>query len=204
MIAIIDYGMGNLRSVHKSMLRLGRHVHICNSPEKVQKAEKIILPGVGHFARGMQHLRDSGMFDVLKAKVFHDRVPILGICLGMQLLTESSQEGNAAGLGWIAARTKRFDLKENTARLKVPHMGWNSVNLCRNGGLFKGVDADAVFYFVHTFYVECRFEQDIVATTTYGCTFVSAFERDNIFGTQFHPEKSHDDGMRILKNFVEL
>ncbi|MBN1999831.1 imidazole glycerol phosphate synthase subunit HisH [candidate division KSB1 bacterium] len=204
MIAVIDYRMGNLRSVYKCLVRLGQDVKICQKPGEVEKADKIILPGVGNFFCGMQQLRETDMIGALNHKVHHDKVPILGICLGMQLLTEHSEEGNVAGLGWVAAETKRFVFDESSSRFKIPHMGWNTLQIYRAGRLFKDLDPAAIFYFVHAYYVTCRSREDIVATTEYGNTFVSSFEKENIFGTQFHPEKSHAYGLQILKNFVEL
>ena len=195
--------MGNLLSVSKALKRIGFESKVSSAPADVLNAEKIILPGVGHFKSGMEHLRHLNLLEPLTQKVIIEKTPILGICLGMQLFTKHSEEGNVDGLGWFDAGTIRFQLEKNQRALRVPHMGWNTIRPeAENGFLFQGLGAEATFYFVHSYHVVCNNPQDILATTTYGINFVSAIRKDNIYGVQFHPEKSHDQGMSILKNFV--
>jgi imidazole glycerol-phosphate synthase subunit HisH len=199
-IVIIDYGMGNLRSVRNRFWRLGKETLVSSDKQEIMKANKLVLPGVGHFANGMKNLRESGMIEILKQKVIVEHCPILGICLGMQLLTEFSEEGDVAGLGFIRGRTIRF--RFNNRQHKIPHMGWNTLTLHKESPLFQGVTPEDIYYFVHSYYVVCDDKEDIVTTTTYGITFTSALQRDTIYGTQFHPEKSHDCGNKLLKNFL--
>jgi glutamine amidotransferase len=204
MIVIIDYGMGNLLSVLKAFRRIDVQAKISSSPEDIKQAKKLILPGVGHFKRGMENLRELRLIDVLNKKVLEEGTPILGICLGMQLFTKHSEEGDAEGLGWFNANTVRFQLERDARNLRVPHMGWNNIQSSTgNNQLFKGIESSATFYFVHSYHVVCDKAEDVMATTEYGIRFMSAIGRDNISGVQFHPEKSHDTGMKILKNFAE-
>jgi imidazole glycerol-phosphate synthase subunit HisH len=184
-IAVIDYGMGNIGSICK-MLR---------------SADKLILPGVGHFDRAMENLSAAGLVDELKDLVQTSGKPILGICLGMQLMCAGSDEGSVPGLGFIDAHVRRFDFP-GERRLKVPHMGWREVAITRTSPLFTGLDDTSRFYFVHSYFVDCARETDVVARAEYGHVFVSAFERDNVRGVQFHPEKSHRFGIRLFQNFV--
>jgi glutamine amidotransferase len=162
-------------------------------------ADRIILPGVGHFRHGMKNLQDLDLIEVLFKKVCIQKTPILGICLGMQLLTDFSEEGNCMGLGFVKARTVRFNLKD--PRLKVPHMGWNDVLFSSNCRFSKDSDSTAAYYFVHSYYVECANSQDVAGTTEYGIPFTSAFEHENITGVQFHPEKSYSAGHQLLSIF---
>ena len=162
----------------------------------------MILPGVGHFANGMKKLRELELIDVLDEKVLSQKTPILGICLGMQLFCKFSEEGNIEGLKWFDADTVRF--KKNDVRHKIPHMGWNSLEVMKKSELFKSLDKEHLFYFVHSYYVKCNIQEDVLATTNYAYEFVSAIEKDNIYGVQFHPEKSHEWGEQVLKNFLEL
>ena len=200
MIIIIDYGMGNLHSVYKAFERLGSEVKISNNLEDIKKADKIILPGVGNFKKGMENLRKLNLIKPLNQRATEDKTPILGICLGMQLLTKHSEEGDCDGLGWFNAVTRKFNLRKE---FKVPHMGWNSINIEKNDKIFEGIEPNSKFYFVHSFYVECLEEKDILAYTEHDKNFVSAIQKDNIYGMQFHPEKSHESGLKILKNFIE-
>lgn len=204
MIAIIDYDMGNLGSIENILRRIGTRAIITSSVEEIAEASKIILPGVGFFAIGMMNLQRHNLIPVLNKKALEDRVPVLGVCLGMQLLTNHSEEGDANGLGWIDAETKRFNLKNHSLRLKIPHVGWNSVNIIKNSPLFDNVPDSAEFYFVHSYHVCCKSSNDIVATTKYGDDFVSVIQSGNIFGTQFHPEKSRKAGIELLKNFARM
>jgi len=204
MIVIIDYGMGNLRSVQKGFERLHIKAITSSNIDDINRADKIILPGVGHFARGMQHLKDLNLIDLLNEKVLVKKTPVLGICLGMQLLTNFSEEGNCEGLGWINAETLAFNLPDNNKSLKIPHMGWNNIRINEDNLLFKNSDSSLPFYFVHSFYVKCNDESELTAKTIYGSEFASVVNKENIFGTQFHPEKSHKQGINLLKNFAEL
>lgn len=199
MITIIDYGMGNLGSIANMIKKVGHKSIITSDIEEIKKARKLILPGVGAFDNGMKHLKDSGLIEVLNKKVLIEKTPILGICLGMQLMTNSSEEGKLAGLGWIDAQAKKFVSDE----LKIPHMGWNIVKHKKTSKLFDENGTEKRFYFVHSYCVSCNNKDDILTTTPYGHDFISSFEKENIIGVQFHPEKSHKFGMNLIRNFVE-
>lgn len=202
MITIIDYGMGNLRSVQKAFERLRIKAKISSDINEIMNSDKLVLPGVGHFERGVRNLNERKLFDPINEVVRRKQIPILGICLGMQLMTEYSEEGGVEGLGWIKAETKKFFFNENS--LKIPHMGWNNLLIKKRKTLFNGIEHDNFFYFVHSYYITCQNEEDILTETTYGDRFVSSFNKDNIYGCQFHPEKSHDAGLLVLKNFSDL
>ncbi len=202
MIVIIDYGMGNLRSVQKAFERVRIEAKISADPEDITKASKLVLPGVGHFQQGINNLKSRGLFDLLNEMVLEKKKPIIGICLGMQLMTEFSEEGNCSGFGWIKAQTKKFVFNGNG--LKIPHMGWNNLSIRSNETLLKGISQENFFYFVHSYFVSCKNDTDILAETEYGHKFVSCFQKKNIFGCQFHPEKSHNMGLLILKNYAEM
>lgn len=202
-IMIVDYGMGNLNSVKKKLTRLKVDPIVSSDPEDVAKADKLILPGVGHFQKAMENLADRQLIGALNKAVLTDKKPILGICLGMQLMTQRSDEGNAEGLGWIDGNVIRFNVKD-TKRYKVPHIGWNSVETLKDSPLMKGLPNQVEFYFVHTYHCKVNNQKDILHETDYEYIFASAFEKDNIFGVQYHPEKSHDVGERLLKNFIDL
>jgi len=199
MITIIDYGLGNLGSITNMIKKVGYKSLITSDLEEIKTAKKLILSGVGSFDNGMKNLRDLGMIELLNQKVLIEKTPILGICLGMQLMTKSSEEGILPGLGWIDAQTKKF-VSDN---LKIPHMGWNIIHHNKSTKLLDTFDHEKRFYFVHSYYVECSNQHDVLATTTYTRDFVSSFENENILGVQFHPEKSHNFGMEILKNFIK-
>ncbi len=201
-ILIIDYGMGNLRSVEKAFFRLGITPKISSCHHDILNADKLILPGVGHFKNGMLNLRVMGLIGPLNEAVLIRKIPILGICLGMQLMTEFSEEGNCEGLKWIKAKTVKFSF--NSMKLKIPHIGWNRLNLLRGNDLLKNINSNDLFYFIHSYYVKCENKNDILTTTYYGIDFVSSFNNQNIFGCQFHPEKSHSKGLEILKKFINL
>lgn len=194
--------MGNLRSVQKAFERIGVSVKISNNPDEILKAEKLVLPGVGHFEQGVKNLKDRGLFTVLNEGVLKNKIPIIGICLGMQLMTDFSEEGNCDGFGWIKGKTRKFSFQGNG--LKIPHMGWNNLTISKPNSLYEGITSDNFFYFVHSYYVSCDVESNILAETNYGNKFVSSFQKENIFGCQFHPEKSHDAGLKVLSNFVKL
>lgn len=200
MIAIVDYGMGNLGSIQNMLKRIGAQVTITKDSAKIGAADKIILPGVGAFDSAMENLNKLGLTQILNDLVLEKRKPILGICLGMQLMTKRSDEGHTPGLGWLDAETVRFE----NGPLRVPHMGWNTVDVKRADPLFKDMYEEPRFYFVHSYYVKCADESDILTSTRYGIDFCSSFVRGNIRGVQYHPEKSHKFGMLLLKNFAEL
>jgi imidazole glycerol-phosphate synthase subunit HisH len=195
--------MGNVRSVHNALDMLGLDAVVTADPEVINRAERLILPGVGAFGDAMANLRSRGLVEVLSREVLQKHKPLLGVCLGMQLLARSSSEhGRHEGLGWFDAEVVRFDLPQNG--LKVPHMGWNDVTTRSPHPLLHGLREDQfVFYFVHSFHVVCRDARDVVAICEYGYPFAAAIARENIFATQFHPEKSQDNGLQILRNFAE-
>ena len=199
MIVIVDYGMGNLGSIANMIKKVGYKSIITSDLKELKKATKLILPGVGSFDNGMRNLKELGMIEVLNQKVLIEKTPVLGICLGMQLMTKSSEEGKLSGLGWIDAETKKFV----SDTLKIPHMGWNIIKHQKNSQLFDEIEREKRFYFVHSYCVSCNQEADILTNTNYIQDFVSSFEKENIVGVQFHPEKSHKFGMNLIKNFVE-
>ena len=203
MICIIDFGMGNLHSVYKALRRVGADVQIINSPAGIEKYDKIILPGVGDFKRGMNNLRSTGLIECLKKQVLENKIPILGICLGMQLLTSHSEEGDVEGLDLIKARTIHFKNLGLDDELKIPHIGWNSIINCSPADLLSGCENEMV-YFVHSYAVISENPENVICETNYGITFHSGIQKENIYGLQFHPEKSHKAGLRILKNFINL
>lgn len=202
MIHIVDYGLGNLASIRNMLHRIRIRSEITDDPKAVRTADRLILPGVGAFQRGMENIRSRGLFDALGEAVVARRVPILGICLGMQLLTRHSEEGDADGLGWIEADTVRFRLEDVDASLKVPHMGWRDVRATQSEPLFEGYERQPRFYFVHSYHVVCDEAADVAATAHYGHDVVCAVQRGNVLGVQFHPEKSHAFGMQMLRNFA--
>ena len=198
-VTIIDYGMGNLRSVQKAFERINVTANITNNPLDLTNANKIILPGVGHFQQGMKNLSETGFVDAIREQIIKDK-PILGICLGMQLLTSFSEEGNVYGLGVVPGKTLKFPF----SKLKIPHMGWNSLNIIKETKFSNNISKDDLFYFVHSYYVKCSNITDVLFQTEYGITFDSGFQHGNIFGVQFHPEKSHKSGLSVLSNFISL
>ncbi len=201
MITIIDYGVGNIRSIQKIFQRIDIPVQITSNHKEILSATKLLLPGVGHFANGMKKLEESGLKEILNQRVLEDKIPILGICLGMQLMANHSEEGDVEGLRWIDAEVKKFRFTPNT--LKIPHMGWNGVELIKQTPMTKNIEKEDIFYFVHSYFVSCNNSSDIIFQTTYGDSFVSGFEKENIIGVQFHPEKSHSSGMKLLKNLSD-
>lgn len=201
MIAIIDYDAGNLKSVEKALQYLGEECIVTRDKEKLLKADKIILPGVGAFGDAMEKLHKFGLVDVIH-KLVKENKPFLGICLGLQLMFESSEEGpGVKGLGLLPGKIVKFPEKEG---FKIPHMGWNSIDVKEGSRLFKGVSNNSYVYFVHSYYLQAGNENDVAATTEYITHVHASVEHDNIFACQFHPEKSGDVGLRILKNFCEL
>lgn len=201
MITIVDYGMGNLGSIQNMFNRIGVPSQVTGDIGAVERARKILLPGVGAFDSAMQRINESGLRAALDRKALQERIPIMGICLGMQLLTRSSEEGQLPGLGWVAAATRRFP---NDMGLKVPHMGWNIVTSARASALTDGLAADSRYYFVHSYYVKTDDPATSLQTTHYGITFAAVVEHGNLYGAQFHPEKSHKFGMRFLANFARI
>lgn len=202
MITIVDYGMGNLNSVKNMLKYLGYDSTVTGDPGMIRQADKLILPGVGNFGMAMDVIRKSGLVDVLNQKVLEEKTPILGICLGMQLLLEHSEEGDCDGLGWIPGKVRKFEFPDQP-QLKIPHMGWDYIEKRKDSALFADSVGGERYYFVHSYYVQCTNREDAAATTEYGICFDSVVERDNIMGTQFHPEKSHKFGMGILRNFAK-
>jgi imidazole glycerol-phosphate synthase subunit HisH len=203
MIAIVDYGMGNLGSVKRKLDIIGVKSIITDSITDLKYADKLILPGVGHFARAMNEIKQRGFYGVLNSSVLISKKPILGICLGMQLMAKYSEEGDAEGLGWIDATVVRFRIKDKI-RNKIPHTGWNNVFPKKESSLFKRIELKSGFYFVHSYHLLCKNEADILSETEYEYNFVSSLQKDNIYGVQFHPEKSHIEGERLLENFANL
>lgn len=203
MLAIIDYGVGNLSSIKNMLKKIGVESIISNKAEDIIIADKLILPGVGHFDYGMQQLHLSGLMDALNEKVLQNKTPLLGICLGVQLLTESSEEGKEKGLGWIKGDTVAFDKTKLNADHKIPHTGWTDIKCFEQSKLFTGMYTEPRFYFVHSYHLLLGNAEDVLATANYGYDFTVGIEHENILGVQFHPEKSHKYGMKLLENFVK-
>jgi glutamine amidotransferase len=203
MIAIVDYGLGNVKAFANVYKNLNIPAMIVREADDLEKAGKVILPGVGSFDHAMQRLEQSGMRKSLDEIVLHRHVPVLGICVGMQVLARSSEEGSIPGLGWINGEVKRFDSSDGNS-ICVPHMGWNDVRPVKANGLFRGLDRDSRFYFLHSYYFHSKQREDVIAVTDYGKEFACAVSHGNIFGVQFHPEKSHQWGIRLLENFAKI
>lgn len=199
MLTIIDYGMGNLGSIANMIKKVGGKCIISSNLDELKNADKLILPGVGAFDNGIKNLKKNGIFDVVNKKVLIDKTPILGICLGMQLMTKSSEEGIEEGLSWVNAETIKFKNQD----LKIPHMGWNTIEVQKQSNLIEKSEIESRFYFVHSYYVKSNEKNDVLTSTTYGNEFVSSFEKENIIGVQFHPEKSHKFGMKLFQYFIE-
>lgn len=200
MIAIVDYGLGNVQAFLNVYKRLNVTAARASTAADLRRAEKIILPGVGAFDHAMERLEASGMRETLDELVLGVKVPVLGVCVGMQMLALSSDEGELPGLGWIEGRVRRLA----GSRLPLPHMGWNDVRPVRRNGLFDGLEAEARFYFLHSYYFECARPADVAAVSAYGADFSSAVSSSHISGVQFHPEKSHHFGIQLLKNFAGM
>jgi glutamine amidotransferase len=203
MITIIDYKTGNLGSIQNILKRIGKESVVTSDKNVIAEATKLILPGVGAFDTGMRNLRELDLVDILNKKVIEEKIPVLGICLGMQLLSSGSEEGSLKGLGWINASTIRFKF-ENSLEYKIPHMGWNFITQHKTSRLLNNMYSDPRFYFVHSYYFNANDPEDILTSTTYEKEFTSSVEKGNILGVQFHPEKSHKFGMKLLENFVDL
>lgn len=202
MIKIIDYGVGNIKAFVNIYKRLGIEIDIASNYKSLTNASKLILPGVGHFDYAMHKFNESGMMETVNDLVMNKKVPVLGICVGMQIMAISSDEGSKKGLGWIDAHVKKIDIKNNNFRL--PHMGWNNIIINKNDGILKNLDNNSRFYFLHSYYFNCTNENNIIALSNYGSNFPSIVRQENIIGIQCHPEKSHEFGEQILKNFFDL
>ena len=202
MVTIVDYNVGNTGSIANILRHIGIDSTVSSSLNDVEKADKLILPGVGSFDQGMENLEKLNLLPVLHKRVLEDKTPVLGICLGMQLMTQGSEEGRRPGLGWIDAETLRFDETRFNTQLRLPHMGWNQVHQQKTSDLFVPINGEMRFYFVHTYHVVCHKPQDVLTTTHHGYDFVSSFQVEHIIGVQFHPEKSHRFGMDFMERFA--
>ncbi|PKO98511.1 MAG: imidazole glycerol phosphate synthase subunit HisH [Bacteroidetes bacterium HGW-Bacteroidetes-8] len=204
MITIVDYGLGNIRAFSNVYERLNIKTVIARKADDLRSATKIILPGVGSFDHAMNLLNNSGMRDELDALVLVKRVPVIGICLGMQIMAKSSDEGKLAGLNWFDAEVKLFDSNSIIFKTRYPHMGWNTIEATKFSPILMNLPNDSKFYFLHSYYFDCKDPADVLTRTTYGITYPSAINKGNIFGIQFHPEKSHSNGVQLLKNYALL
>ena len=204
MIVVVDYGVGNLASISNMLRRLGVEASISSDIATIESAEKIILPGVGAFDHAMRKLREGRLLLSLERRVLDDGVPLLGLCLGAQLLTKSSEEGREAGLGWIDAVSVRFDPTRASGKLAIPHMGWSDVKSVRPHILLETEELEPRFYFAHSYHIQCNDPSLTIGTAHHGYGFTAAIASRNVMGVQFHPEKSHIFGMRLLRNFCEL
>lgn len=202
-ILILDYGMGNTGSIFNMVEKVGGKAVVSADKKLIEEAKKIILPGVGSFDKGIENLEKLNLIPLLNQKIIADKTPVLGICLGMQLMTKRSEEGLKNGLGWVDAETIKFKFTNND--LKIPHMGWNLIKIEKKSTLFENMmTQENRFYFVHSYFVSCNNQEDSLSTANYGFVFTSAFEKNNIYGVQFHPEKSHKFGMQLIKNFLGI
>jgi glutamine amidotransferase len=203
MISVIDYGVSNLGSMLNMLRKVGAQAQLVSTAEELDRAEKIILPGVGAFDNGIAALKERGLIEPLRKKALNDKVPLLGVCLGMQMLGRSSEEGSMAGLGLVDAESRRFRFAQDSAH-KVPHMGWSLLAARRESALQRGLDAITRFYFCHSYHLVCSDPADVLASACYGADFVGMVQHGNVYGVQFHPEKSHRFGMALLHNFAEM
>jgi imidazole glycerol-phosphate synthase subunit HisH len=204
MITIINYGLGNVQAFANIYKRLNIPARVASTLDELENSDKIILPGVGAFDWAMKRLNESGMRGTLEELILRRNKPVLGICVGMQMLAPRSEEGHSAGLGWIDGEVKKFDERTLKQKTQLPHMGWNDVSPQREGGLFKNLETGARFYFLHSYYFSAQNPENILAVTDYGGPYASSIFSGNVFGVQFHPEKSHQWGIQLLKNFAEI
>jgi glutamine amidotransferase len=204
MIVIIDYGIGNIRAFQNVYEKLNIPVKVARVPNDVDNAKKLILPGVGSFDYAMRRLNDSGMRNVLEKLVLDDKLPVMGICVGMQMLADSSDEGTEPGLGWIRGRVRKFDPNLVPFKSRLPHMGWNTIVPVKDVPLFDGIRSQSRFYFLHSYYFDSIENSHVISQTNYGISYASGINRENVFGIQFHPEKSHNNGVQLLKNFANI
>tara|TARA_Y100001980_G_C14475444_1_gene254822 strand:- start:92 stop:703 length:612 start_codon:yes stop_codon:yes gene_type:complete len=202
-IAIIDYGCGNTYAFINAFKRLNMPAIVAKNVDELESANKIVLPGVGSFDYVMQSFNSSGLRRVVEKKVIEDNISVLGVCAGMQIFAEESDEGNEKGLGWVKGKIRLFDTASIKHKTKLPHMGWNTI-MSKKSLLFNEINDESRFYFVHSYYFDNSNNEDMISTTNYGGIFTSSVNKNNIYGVQFHPEKSHQNGLQLLKNFAEL
>ena len=203
-IRIVDYGQGNLGSIRNMLTRIGAQSEVSSDPDEIERATHLILPGVGAFDRGMKAIADRGLREVLDRKALEDRIPILGICLGAQLMTRGSEEGNLPGLGWFPATTKRFVFEPPLPKLPTPNIGWRDVRATKPGTLIKGLEQECRFYFVHSYFMLSENADVIALKSDYGHELAAGLQWENLFSAQFHPEKSHRFGINFFKNFINV
>ena len=203
MIAIIDYGCGNTYAFKNAFKRLNVPAVVTKNVEELESANKIVLPGVGSFDYVMQSFNNSGLRKIVEKKVIEENISVLGVCAGMQIFAEESDEGNEKGLGWVKGKIRLFNTLNIKHKTKLPHMGWNTI-IPKRSSLFNKINDESRFYFVHSYYFDNSNNEDMISTTDYGGKFTSSVNKNNIYGVQFHPEKSHQNGLRLLKNFAEL
>jgi len=204
MITIIDYGVGNIKAFYNIFSKLSVNVKIAQKPKDLINATKLILPGVGHFDYAMKRFSESGMLNVVDEMVMNHNIPILGICVGMQMLAKTSEEGVMPGLGWINATVKKIDTNLLSQTTRLPHMGWNDVSVKTENPLLKNLEFNSRFYFLHSYYFETNLASDSIAFSNYGKEFTCVVNHKNIYGVQFHPEKSHHYGVQLLNNFANI
>jgi imidazole glycerol-phosphate synthase subunit HisH len=204
MIGIINYGLGNIKAFENILRKLNIQVKILTKTEDFSNIKKLILPGVGAFDHAMEMFNTSGLRMLTEKKVLEEGLPIIGICVGMQMLGHSSEEGKLPGLGWVDGKVKKFDENKIPFSTHLPHMGWNDINIINGTLIFQSLPNNSRFYFLHSYYFECNNKEDIIATSQYGIDFTCAINHKNIFGVQFHPEKSHNYGVQILENYSKI